>query len=304
MPKERDTEREGGRNRSDAPLFEQMTIIGVGLIGGSLARAARRAGLVSRFVGAGRRVENLKKALALGVIDRFEADHLAAVKGSDLVVVCTPVQAQLKVVKAILPALGDGTVVTDVGSVKGPFIRGVEALGAGQVHFVGGHPIAGTEHTGVEASFADLFVDHKTILTPTGKTDQMALDKIKALWEGVGAEVEVLSLDEHDRILSDVSHLPHLVAYAMVNAALKGGGVPYGAGGFRDFTRIASSSPEMWRDICLENRQALLTSLETFEECLGEIRRAIDMKDGRTLEAEFRRAKEGRDTWLIDKGRA
>ncbi len=283
-------------------LFEQVTIIGVGLIGGSLARAARERGLAQRFVGAGRRVENLEKALALGVVDRIERDHKKAVRGSDLVVVGTPVQAAAGVVREILPAMAPGAILTDVGSVKAPFVRAVEEMELGGVRFVGGHPIAGTEHSGVEASFAALYENHRTILTPTPSSEPEAVASLKRLWEGVGARVDILDPETHDRVLADISHLPHLVAYALVNAALEGGGVSYAAGGFRDFTRIASSSPEMWRDICLDNREALLASLAAFEESLAGLRGAIEGGDGPALEKAFRRAKEGRDDWLREKG--
>ncbi|MEE9240365.1 MAG: prephenate dehydrogenase/arogenate dehydrogenase family protein [bacterium] len=283
-------------------LFQQMTIIGVGLIGGSLARAARERGLVGRIVGAGRRAKNLEKALALGVVDQIEIDHLAAVRGSDIVVIGTPVQAALNVARSILPAMEPDAILTDVGSVKGPFVREVEEMDLGSVRFVGGHPIAGTEQSGVEASFATLYEGHRTILTPTENSSTEAVKALRALWEGVGAQVDILDPEMHDQILADISHLPHLVAYALVNAALSGGGITYAAGGFRDFTRIASSNPEMWREICLDNRDALLASLRGFEETLSELRSAVKRGDGDALDEAFRRAKDGRDNWLREKG--
>jgi prephenate dehydrogenase len=279
-----------------------MTIIGVGLIGGSLARAARERGLVGRFVGAGRRVENLEKALELGVVDQIETDHLKAVRGSDIVMLGTPIQASVNVARSILPVMEEGAILTDVGSVKGPFVRAVEEMDLGSVRFVGGHPIAGTEQSGVEASFATLYENHRTILTPTGKSAPEAVDALRALWEGVGAHVDILEPEKHDRILADISHLPHLVAYALVNAALGGGGITYAAGGFRDFTRIASSNPEMWRQISLDNREALLASLRGFEESLSELRSAVERGDGDALDEAFQRAKEGRNNWLRKRG--
>ncbi|MEK6711281.1 MAG: prephenate dehydrogenase/arogenate dehydrogenase family protein, partial [Nitrospinota bacterium] len=266
------------------------------------ARAARGRGLVRRFVGAGRGAANLEQALALGVVDRIERDHRAAVRDSDLVVIGTPVQAAIEVARTILPEMRPGAILTDVGSVKGPFVRAVEGMELGQVRFVGGHPIAGTERSGVEASFPELFEKRRTILTPTPRTDPAAVQALTALWEGVGARVDLLDPERHDRILADISHLPHLIAYALVDSALQGEGLPYAAGGFRDFTRIASSSPEMWREICLDNREALLASLAGFDASLALLRLAVEAGDGEALERIFRRAKEGRDGWLKGMG--
>ena len=283
-------------------IFEQMTIIGVGLIGGSLARAARERGLVSRFVGAGRSPGNLERALALGVVDRVETDHLAAARDSDLVVVCTPVRAAVRVTEAVLPGMAPGALLTDVGSVKAPYVRAVEAMALGEARFLAGHPVAGAEKSGVEASFSSLFEGHQTILTPTERTDPEALERLRALWEGVGARVDVLDPEAHDRVMAEVSHLPHLLSYAMMNAALKGPGLPYAAGGFRDFSRIASSGPEMWREICEDNRGALLRSLNAFERELAALRRFVEEGNSEALERAFRRAKEGRDEWARKKG--
>ncbi|MBT7857894.1 MAG: prephenate dehydrogenase/arogenate dehydrogenase family protein, partial [Nitrospinaceae bacterium] len=202
----------------------------------------------------------------------------------------------------ILPVMEPGAILTDAGSVKGPFVKAVEAMELGSVRFVGGHPIAGTEHSGVEASFATLYENHRTILTPTSASDSGAVEALRALWEGVGAFVDIIEPDRHDRIMADISHLPHLVAYALVNMALDGGAVPYAAGGFRDFTRIASSNPEMWREICLDNKETLLASLDAFEKSLAELRQAVEAEEEEGLEQAFRRAKEGRDNWLREKG--
>jgi prephenate dehydrogenase len=235
-------------------------------------------------------------------VDRVLQDHREAVRDSDLVVIGTPVQAAIEVARTILPVMRPGAILTDVGSVKGPFVRAVEGMDPSPVRFVGGHPIAGTEKSGVEASFPELFENRRTILTPTPRTDPKAVEALTSLWEGVGAQVDILDPETHDRILADISHLPHLIAYALVDAALKGEGLPYAAGGFRDFTRIASSSPEMWREICLDNRDALLASLDVFEEHLSILRRAVEAGDGGTLNEVFRRAKEGRDGWLKGRG--
>ncbi len=290
------------KGRDIQVLFQQMTIIGVGLIGGSLARAARERALCARFVGAGRSLGNLERAVALGVVDRYEKDHCKAVRDSDLVVVCTPVQASVRVTEAILPDMASGALLTDVGSVKAPYVRAVEGMDLGEARFLAAHPVAGAEKSGVEASFSSLFEGHQTILTPTQRTDHEALECLRALWEGVGARVEALDPETHDSVMADVSHLPHLAAYAMMKAALEGGGLRYAAGGFRDFSRIASSSPEMWREICMDNQKALLRSLDVFERNLGDLRRFVEAGDTESLECAFRQAKEGRDEWARKKG--
>lgn len=283
-------------------LFEQMTIIGVGLIGGSLARAARERGLVSRFVGAGRSLGNLERALELGVVDRFETSHLEAVRDSDLVVVCTPVRSSVRVTEAILPAMAPGALLTDVGSVKAPYVRAVEAMDLGEVKFLASHPVAGGEKTGVEASFSSLFDGHQTILTPSERTHPGTIERLRALWEGVGANVETLDPETHDRVMADISHLPHLVAYAMMNTALEGGALRHASSGFRDFSRIASSGAEMWREICEDNQEALLDALDRFEKELADLRRLLEEADSEGLERAFQRAKDGRDEWARKKG--
>ena len=283
-------------------LFEQMTIIGVGLIGGSLARAARERGLVSRFVGAGRSLGNLERALEFGVVDRFETDHLEAVRDSDLVVVCTPVRSAVRVTEAILPAMAPGALLTDVGSVKAPYVRAVEAMDLGEVKFLASHPVAGGEKTGVEASFSSLFDAHQTILTPTERTHPESIERMRVLWEGVGANVEVLDPETHDRMMADISHLPHLVAYAMMNTVLKGEALRHASSGFRDFSRIASSGAEMWREICEDNQQALLGALDRFEKELADIRRSLEEADSEGIERAFSEAKNGRDEWARKKG--
>ena len=283
-------------------LFEQMTIIGVGLIGGSLARAAREKGLVSRFVGAGRSLGNLERAHELGVVGRFETDHLEAVRDSDLVVVCTPVRAAVRVTEAILPEMAPGAVLTDVGSVKAPYVRAVEAMDLRDVKFLASHPVAGGEKSGVEASFSSLFDAQQTILTPTERTDPGTIEHLRALWEGVGANVDILDPETHDRVMADISHLPHLVAYAMMNTALEGEALRHAASGFRDFSRIASSGAEMWREICEDNQEALLGALDRFERELAGLRRLLEDSDSEALERAFLRAKDGRDEWARKKG--
>ena len=283
-------------------LFEQMTVIGVGLIGGSLARATRERGLVSRFIGAGRSLGNLERARELGVVDRFEVNHLEAVRDSDLVVVCTPVRSAVRVTEAILPEMAPEALLTDVGSVKAPYVRAIEAMDLGDVKFLASHPVAGGEKTGVEASFSSLFDAHQAILTPTERTHPESIERLRMLWEGVGANVEILDPETHDRVMADISHLPHFVVYAMMNTVLQGEALRYAASGFRDFSRIASSGAEIWREICEDNQEALLDALDRFEKELTEFRRLLGEADSDGLERAFSRAKNGRDEWARKKG--
>jgi len=282
----------GSPERKTAPLFETMAIVGVGLIGGSLARAARERDLVSRIVGLGRGQENLRRALELGVIDAMETDWGKGLRGAELVVLATPVESIVQLLPRIAPLCGDDTIVTDVGSVKGLIVEEAERTLPRPGRFVGGHPIAGTENSGVEASFASLFTDRKTILTPTDKTDAAALDRVRRLWEEVGSNVVMMDTENHDRVMGFVSHLPHIVAYALVHTVYsedqrEGNLARFSAGGFLDFTRIASSHPEMWRDICLMNREALMAAVEGFALTLDRFKALISAKDGKGLEEHF-----------------
>ena len=283
-------------------LFEQMTIVGVGLIGGSMARKARDEGIVKKFVGFGRTKKNLENAVSLGVIDRYESDIFKAVQGSDLVVIATPVEKSINILSDLLPKLDSETIITDVGSVKGKIVdifRRSENINA---EFIGGHPIAGTESSGVEASFSSLFEDHVTILTPIERNSKCAIKKLENFWVSLGARVEFLDPEKHDRILSDISHLPHVVAYALVNAILNGDSISYAAGGFKDFTRIASSSPEMWSEICIQNRKAILDSINEFRIHLDSIYESIENADEESLQKIFLNSKNGRDSWVNSKG--
>lgn len=277
--------------------FKRVAIIGVGLIGGSLAMVLKQKGIANYIVGIGRGIKNLEIAKRLGVVDEFTQDPRAGVKGAELVVIAIPVGSIAKVVKDITPYLKDGTIITDVGSVKGWVIKEVEEILPEKVFFVGGHPIAGTENAGVEAAFPTLFEGRRCILTPTSRTDTNALQVVKGIWEAVGSAVSLMGADEHDRILATISHLPHIVAYAMVNAVKDSneGTLTYSAGGFRDFTRIASSPPEMWRDICILNRKPILDAIHRFQETLEGLKRLIEDGNGRDLLTEFGKAKEVRD---------
>jgi prephenate dehydrogenase len=282
----------GTPKRASEPLFKTMTVVGVGLIGGSLARAAREHGLVSRIIGLGRGQENLRRARELGVIDATETDWHKGLRDAEIVVLATPVESIVQLLPRLAPLCQDETIITDVGSVKGSIVREAERTLPTPGRFVGGHPIAGTENSGAEASFATLFVDRKTILTPTERTDPEALGKVRRLWEAVGSTVVLMDTEHHDRVMGFVSHLPHVVAYALVHTVYsedqrEGNLAGFSAGGFLDFTRIASSHPEMWRDICLMNRDALLEALESYALTLDKLKELILAKDGKGLEEHF-----------------
>ena len=297
---------QGPPERASTPLFETMAVVGVGLIGGSLARAARERGLVSRIVGLGRGRENLRKALELGVIDAMETDWSKGMRDAGLVVLATPVESIVQLLPKIGTLCGDDTVVTDVGSVKGSIVREAERTLTRPSRFVGGHPIAGTENSGVEASFSSLFADRKTILTPTDRTDPEALDRVRRLWEEIGSNVVVMDTENHDRVMGFVSHLPHIVAYALVHTIYsedqrEGDLARFSAGGFLDFTRIASSHPEMWRDICLMNREALLEAVDSFALTLDKLKAMISAEDGKGLEEHFDQCRRTRASLLKKK---
>jgi prephenate dehydrogenase len=274
-------------------LFRKMAVIGVGLLGASLAKACKERGLVEEISGYGRNRENLEKAKALKIIDHCPADLGAAVKDADLIVLCTPVSTLVPLMQNMASEVRPGTLITDVGSVKEPIVSGIDKLVPEGVFFVGSHPIAGGENSGLEASTADLYQDAKCIVTPTDATDKTALEKISALWQAVGMKVVSLSAEEHDFIFGAVSHLPHIVAYALMNTlgALKtpdGREVTaYSGAGLKDITRIASSDPVMWRDICLSNREHSLNLIDLFQNKLEEIRSTIERGDGQELKNEF-----------------
>jgi prephenate dehydrogenase len=280
-----------------------LTIVGVGLIGGSLARALKRAGAVGTITGAGRSVEHLERAKALGVIDRVEPDVARAAAGAEVVVLCAPLLAMEDLLRTIAPALDPGTVVTDAGSAKGSVVEAARRhLGARFSDFVPGHPIAGTEKSGVEASFAELFEGRLVILTPLPETSAAAVERIDAMWRATGAEVASMPVERHDRVLAATSHLPHMLAYGLVDCLARMQEreeiFRFAAGGFADFTRIASSSPEMWHDVCFSNRKALLEVLDRFDGHLEEIRRAVEAGDSAALLGIFTRAKTARDNFV------
>ena len=283
-----------------AARFERLAVAGVGLIGGSLALAAREAGLAGEVVGIGRRPERLRRAAELGVVDRWTTEPAEGVAGADLVVLAVPLGATRALMEALAPGLGPEAVVTDVGSAKRAVVEDARAaLGDAFARFVPGHPVAGTERSGVEAAFATLFRGRRVILTPVAETAPEAVARVRALWEAVGAEVVEMDPARHDRILAATSHLPHVLAYTLVD--LLAGLAEHeevfanAAGGFRDFTRIASSDPVMWRDICLANREAIVEMLDRYGEALAAVRAAVAGADGAALERLFARAKAARD---------
>ena len=283
-------------------MIERLCIIGVGLIGGSLARALREAAYVKEIVGSSRSAEHLQKAVELGVIDRYDTDLRKAVQGADMVFVSVPLGAMAAVFGSIKDSLDEAAVVTDGGSAKASVIADVrQALGSIPGWFVAGHPIAGTEQSGVEASFSDLYTGRRVILTPTAETQPAAVKKVRAMWEAAGASVNEMNVQHHDEVLAATSHLPHMLAFALVESLARMSEkreiFEYAAGGFRDFTRIASSDPVMWRDICLANRDALLTMVEIFRGDLDDLTSAIrDQDAGRVLRI-FQDAKAARDAF-------
>ena len=284
-------------------MIERLAIIGVGLIGGSLARALREAGAVGEVVGCGRALPNLERAVELGVIDRFDQDPSTAVAGADMVFVAVPLGAMRGVFTAIKDRLRPDAIVTDGGSVKGSVVAdALAAFGRVPPRLVPGHPIAGTEHSGVEASFATLYRDRRVILTPLSETDPQAVGRVDWMWRTCGAEVSQMSVTHHDEVLAATSHLPHMLAYGLVDALARMDETDeifrYAAGGFRDFTRIASSSPVMWRDICVANREALSAMLARFSVELTDLAQAIRLGDAATLLEVFERAKSARDRYV------
>jgi cyclohexadieny/prephenate dehydrogenase len=278
-------------------IFERVAILGLGLIGSSLARALKRGGLARHVSGHARTAATRDKSMALGFLDSVHETPAQAVAGADLVVVCVPVGAYGAVGQAMAGALEPGAIVTDVGSVKQAVIRDLGPLMPAGVHFVPGHPVAGTEHSGPEAGFAELFQGRWAILTPPHGTDARAVERVAEMWRRCGSEVEIMDPAHHDVVLAITSHLPHLIAYTIVATAsdLEGATqkeiVKFSAGGFRDFTRIAASDPVMWRDVFLNNREAVLEVLGRFTEDLTALQRAIRWGEGEKLESVFTRTR-------------
>jgi len=300
-----------------SPLFDTIAIIGLGLIGSSIARAARAQGAVRMIVASSRSPETRQRVTELGLADKVVETNAEAVEGADLVIVCVPVGVCGAVAKEIGPHLAPGAIVSDVGSVKGSVVRDMGQYLPDNVHFVPAHPVAGTEHSGPDAGFAELFENRWCILTPPEGTDPEAVDRLAAFWRLLGAKVETMSPEHHDIVLAITSHIPHLIAYNIVSTAAdveqvtQSEVIKFSAGGFRDFTRIAASDPVMWRDVFLNNKEAVLEMLGRFSEDLAPLQRMIRWDDGEALEKLFTRTRAirrgiieaGQDTPAPDFGR-
>ncbi len=282
---------------TNAPIFERMALIGIGLIGSSLAQAARQRDLVKEIAISTRSEATLRRAEELGLGDSYSVDAAVAVEGADLVILCVPVGANEAIAKWIAPALKKGAILTDAGSTKGSVVEQVAPHVPEGVHFIPGHPIAGTEQSGPDAGFPTLFDQRWCILTPPENTDPDALEKLKAFWQGCGSDVDLMDPKHHDLVLAIVSHLPHVIAYNIVGTAddleavTKSEVIKYSASGFRDFTRLAASDPTMWRDVCLNNKDAILEMLARFSEDLSALQRAIRWGDGDKLFDMFERTR-------------
>jgi prephenate dehydrogenase len=283
-------------------LFQKVTLAGVGLLGGSLGLALRQRNLAGRVTGLVRRAASIAECQQLGVVDTATRDPSEAVADADLVVLCTPIASMRALLEPMLPGLKPGAIVTDVGSVKGSVVREFEPIvAAAGGHFIGSHPMAGAERTGPAAAHADLFSQAVCVITPTPRSSSVALSKVERLWRGLGSNPVQLNPEVHDELVSRSSHLPHVIASELANYVLSPLHPPEQsllcASGFRDTTRIASSSPEMWRDIVLANRDNLGRVLGVFIESLEEFQHALDTHDARSLERFFTQAKQRRDAW-------
>ena len=284
-------------NAKETPLFDRVALIGVGLIGSSLSHAMRRGGLARHIAGHARSERTRVKAVELGLVDSIHPDAASCVRDADLVIICSPVGTYAEIGAAIRGSLKPGAILSDVGSVKQAVIRDLGPNVPDGVHFVPGHPIAGTEHSGPESGFATLFDGRWCILTPPPGTDEKAVEKLVRFWRACGSQVEVMEAGHHDKTLAITSHLPHLIAYTIVGTvadleeATQSEVIKFSASGFRDFTRIAASDPVMWRDVFLNNREAVLEMLGRFAEDLTALQRAIRWGEGDKLEALFTRTR-------------
>ncbi len=290
-------------------LFDRVALIGLGLIGSSLARVIKSNGLASHICGCAKSEKTRARALQLNLVDNIEDKPALCVRNADLVVLCTPIGSYAKLTEEIAPNLKRGAILSDVGSVKHSVVRVVEPLMPPEAHFVPAHPVAGTEHSGPDAGFESLYSGHWCIITPTARNDVKAIKRVSALWEQAGMQVDLMDAQHHDLVLAITSHLPHLIAYNIVGTAsdlehvTQSEVFKYAAGGFRDFTRIANSDPTMWRDIFLNNREAVLEMLGRFNEDLSSLQRAIRWEDADALEKLFQRTRKIRKG-ILDAGQA
>jgi cyclohexadieny/prephenate dehydrogenase len=287
--------------------FDRLALIGIGLLGSSVARAARRGGLVKHIACTDANAASLAKAKDLGIVDSTHVDVASCVKDADLVILATPVGTYGALAKEMAPHLKKGAILSDVGSVKGAVARDVAPHVPAGVHFIPAHPVAGTERSGPEAGFAELFDGRWCLLTPPASADTAAVAKLRAFWEGLGSKVDTMDATHHDLVLAITSHVPHLIAYNIVGTAddletvTQGEVIKYSAGGFRDFTRIAASDPTMWRDVFLNNKEAVLEVLGRFNEDLSVLQRAIRSGDGDALFNLFTRTRDIR-RGIVDAG--
>ena len=298
-------------------LFDRVALIGIGLIGSSLSHVIRQRGLAAEITGYARSEPTRKRALEIGLVDQIFSSASGAAAGADLVILCSPVGTYAELAQEIGPVLKPGAILSDVGSVKGAVVRDVTPHLSKEVHFIPGHPIAGTEQSGPDAGFAELFVNRWCILTPPPESDQEAVAALTKFWEACGSNVETMTPEHHDLVLAITSHLPHLIAYNIVSTAAdleevtNSEVIKFSAGGFRDFTRIAASDPTMWRDVFLNNKDAVLEMLGRFSEDLSALQRAIRWGDGEMLFNLFARSRQirrsiiaaGQDTAAPDFGR-
>ncbi len=286
-----------------APLFNTLVILGFGLIGGSVAAACKARGVVRNIVGVARTQETLRKAFLHQLADSTTSDPTAAVKDADMVLLATPVGSIVNLAERVASHAPRGTIFSDVGSVKASVVSALEAVLPKTLPFVGAHPLAGKERAGVEAASADLFEGRTCIVTPTEHSSTEAVERVVEFWEALGSEVVLLEPQVHDVAVAAISHLPQVLASSLVQAAARtrtpsGSALAFAAGGFRDTSRVASSNPEMWRDICLYNRDALKQVIRNFTEILEQFQTALDEEDGRRLESFFQVAKEQRDLYF------
>jgi len=289
--------------RSSTIIFDTIAIAGVGLIGGSLGMAAKKLGLARRVIGLGRSESRLMKAQILGAVDEYTLDFASGASEADLVVICTPVQTVVPVIRQMAGSLKPGAIITDVGSTKAEIVRQAGAITPDGCSFIGGHPMAGSEQAGVEAAYPDLFLGATYVLTPSEECSLADLGKMTELAEAIGSDVQVMDPERHDAAVAIISHLPHAIAASLLRVAetaQRSGGKAFSlaAGSFRDLTRISDSPPELWRDICSTNTESIVAALDSLEQQLREFRQALTARDEDAIERFFEDARQIRQTYL------